>query len=148
MPPVKQPDESLLDMAEFLLSQSGGLINQNTDRLERGKELVMKGDCIICHPIGNKDAKKIATNLTGYLSEEWLKEFIKNPFDPKFYGKRNKMPVFDKLSERQMDALIQYLISLSKDRILVSEKEEGNKKNKYVFGQTAPRAITAFKSES
>ena len=54
------------------------------------------------------------------------------------------MPVFDKLSERQMDALIQYLISLSKDRILVSEKEEGNKKNKYVFGQTAPRAITAF----
>ena len=37
MPPVKLPDESLLDMAEFLLSQSGGLINQNTDRLERGK---------------------------------------------------------------------------------------------------------------
>ena len=58
MPPVKQPDESLLDMAEFLLSQSGGLINQNTDRLERGKELVMKGDCIICHPIGDKDAKR------------------------------------------------------------------------------------------
>ena len=32
--------------------------------------------------------------------------------------------------------------TLSKDRILVSEKEEGNKKRKYVFGQTAPRAIT------
>jgi len=58
------------------------------------------------------------------------------------------MPGFDKLSERDLDALIQYLISLSKDRVLVSEKEEGNKKRKYVFGLTAPRAITAFKSES
>ena len=105
----------------------------------------MKGNCVICHPIGDKDAKKVAPNLTGYLSEEWLKEFIKNPSDPKFYGTRNKMPGFDKLSERELDALIQYLFSLSKDRVLVSEKEEGNKKRKYVFGQTAPRAITAFK---
>ena len=148
MSPVKQPDESLRDIAEFLLSQSGGLHNQSADRLERGKELVLKGNCVICHPIGDKDAKKVAPNLTGYLSEEWLKEFIKNPSDPKFHGKRSKMPVFDKLSDREMDTLIQYLISLSKDRILVSEKEEGNKKRKYVFGQTAPRTIIAFKSES
>src|SRR3990170_143113 len=154
MPPVKQPDESLRDMAEFLLSQSGGLHNQSADRLKRGKELVLKGNCVICHPIGDKDAKKVAPNLTGYLSEEWLKEFIKNPSDPKFYGTRNKMPGFDKLSERELDALVQYLISLSKDRVLVSEKEEGNKKRKYVFGQTAPRAIltvfphTAFRQAS
>src|SRR3989339_358760 len=148
MSPVKQPDESLRDIAEFLLSQSGGLHNQSADRLERGKELVLKGTCVVCHPIGDKEAKKIAPNLSGYLSEEWLKEFIKNPSDPKFHGKRSKMPVFDKLSDREMDTLIQYLISLSKDRILVSEKEEGNTKRKYVFGQTAPRTIIAFKSES
>ena len=148
MSPVKQPDESLRDIAEFLLSQSGGLHNQSADRLERGKELVLKGTCVVCHPIGDKEAKKIAPNLSGYLSEEWLKGFIKNPSDPKFHGKRSKMPVFDKLSDREMDTLIQYLISLSKDRILVSEKEEGNKKRKYVFGQTAPRAITAFKSKT
>jgi len=148
MSPVKQPDESLRDIAEFLLSQSGGLHNQSADRLERGKELVLKGTCVVCHPIGDKEAKKIVPNLSGYLSEEWLKGFIKNPSDPKFHGKRSKMPVFDKLSDREMDTLIQYLISLSKDRILVSEKEEGNTKRKYVFGQTAPRVITAFKSES
>jgi ubiquinol-cytochrome c reductase cytochrome b subunit len=58
------------------------------------------------------------------------------------------MPAFYKLSDRELDALIQYLISLSKDRVLVSENEEGHKKRKYVFGQTAPRAITALKSES
>jgi len=77
-----------------------------------------------------------------------LKEFIKNPSGPKFYGTRNKMPGFDKLSDRELDALVQYLLSLSKDRILVSVKEEGNKKRKYVFGQTTPRTITAFKTES
>ena len=65
----------------------------------------------------------MAPNLTGYLSEVWLKEFIRNPADMKFYGARNKMPKFDKLSENELDALVQYLLSLSKDRTLVSEKD-------------------------
>lgn len=123
MPPVKQPDESLMDMSEFLLSQSGDLVNKNAERRERGRELVTKGNCVICHPLGDKDAKKMAPNLTGYLSEAWLKEFIRNPADMKFYGARNKMPKFDKLSENELDALVQYLLSLSKDRTLVSEKD-------------------------
>lgn len=144
MPPVKLPDESLLDISEFLLSQSGDLHNQNNDRLERGKELVMKGNCIICHPVDDKDAKKIAPNLNGYLSGEWLKEFIKNPSDPKFYGTRNKMPGFDKLKDNELNALIQYLFTLSKDRILVSGK--GGNKRTYVFGLTYPRKTTVLKN--
>jgi ubiquinol-cytochrome c reductase cytochrome b subunit len=124
MPPVKVPDESLLDMTEFLLSKSGSLTNKNNESIERGKELVLKGNCVICHPIGDKEAKKIAPNLTDYLSETWLKEFIKNPGDMKFYGTRNNMPGFsEKLNDKELDALIQYLFSLSKDRLLVSENE-------------------------
>jgi ubiquinol-cytochrome c reductase cytochrome b subunit len=123
MPPVKQPDETLMDMSEFLLSQSVDLVNKNTERREKGRDLVTKGNCVICHPLGDKDAKKMAPNLTGYLSEAWLKEFIRNPADMKFYGARNKMPKFDKLSENELDALVQYLLSLSKDRTLVSEKD-------------------------
>ncbi|MDN3513697.1 MAG: cytochrome b N-terminal domain-containing protein [Candidatus Brocadia sp.] len=146
MPAVKLPDESLLDMSEFLLSQSGGLLNQNTERIERGKELVMKNNCAVCHPIDNKDMKKIAPNLTEYLSETWLKEFIKNPADPKFYGTRNKMPGFDKFTDNQLDALIQYLFTLSKDRVLVSEREK--RKRTYVFGLTSPRAVMGFKGKS
>lgn len=162
MPPVKLPDESLLDMAEFLLSQSGNLLNMNTDRLERGKELVLKGNCVICHPFGDKEAKKVAPNLTGYLSETWLKEFIKNPADLKFYGARNKMPAFEgKFTDRELDALIQYLFTLSKDRILISRREECGKrltttscgqqkteKRKCAFGLTNSRVLTDFKSES
>ncbi|MDG6004293.1 MAG: c-type cytochrome [Candidatus Brocadia sp.] len=147
MPPVKLPDESLLDMAEFLLSQSAGLINQNAERVERGKELVLKGNCVVCHPMGNKDLKKMAPNLTEYLSETWLKEFIRNPADPKFYGTRNKMPAFDKFTDSQLDALIQYLFSLSKDRDLVSEKQ-GTGRQRYVFIPTFPQISVNFKGKS
>ncbi|MCR4291660.1 MAG: cytochrome b N-terminal domain-containing protein [Candidatus Kuenenia sp.] len=122
MSAVKLPEESLWDITEFLLSQSGNLLNTNTDSLERGRELTLKGNCAICHPIGDKNAIKIAPNLTDYLSEEWLKDFIKNPDDKKFYGTKNKMPGYEgKLSANELDALVKYLISLSKDRLLISE---------------------------
>ncbi|OHB35476.1 MAG: hypothetical protein A2Y09_03620 [Planctomycetes bacterium GWA2_39_15] len=146
MPPVSLPYESLLDMTEFLLSQSGDLLNKNNDRIESGKDLVLKGNCVICHPFGDKDAKKMAPNLTGYLSETWLKEFIRNPADLKFYGARNKMPGFDKFSERELDALVQYLLTLSRDRILVSEKD--GEKRPYLFGLSSPRTMTDFKNSS
>lgn len=147
MPPTKLPDESILDITEFLLSQSGNLLNINPERVERGKELALKGNCAICHPFGNKEMKKVAPNLTDYLSETWLKEFIRNPADPRFYGARNKMPAFDKLTDRELDAVVQYLFNLSKDRALVSEREEDGKKT-YVFGLTSPRAIIDFKGKS
>lgn len=147
MPPIKLPDESLLDMAEFLLSQSGDLLNKNAESVERGRELVLKGNCAICHPIGNKDLKKIAPNLTDYLSVTWLREFIKNPADPKFYGAKNKMPAGDKLTDKELDGLIQYLYTLSKDRVLTSQSDstaQQQKKRTYVFGLTTPRVAANF----
>ncbi|MDN3510087.1 MAG: cytochrome b N-terminal domain-containing protein [Candidatus Jettenia sp. CY-1] len=150
MPPVKLPDESIFDMTEFLLSQSGELLNKNIDSIERGKGLVLKGNCAICHPIGDKDAKRIAPNLTDYLSETWLKEFIKNPSDPKFYGTKNKMPGFDRLTDKEMEALIQYLFTLSKDRTLISRNEISSqpKKRTYIFGLSFPRTMIDFKHNS
>ena len=87
-------------------------------------------------------SKKIAQNLAGYMSEEWLKEFIKNPADPRFYGTRNKMPAFDKFTDKELHVLIQYLLTLSKDRILISGREQG--KETYVFGLTYPRKTGIF----
>jgi ubiquinol-cytochrome c reductase cytochrome b subunit len=142
MPAVKLPDEALFDISEFILNQSGDLLNRSDERMERGKELVMKGNCIYCHVIDNKNEKKIAPNLAGYMSEEWLKEFIKNPADPRFYGTRNKMPAFDKFTDKELHVLIQYLLTLSKDRILVSGREQG--KETYVFGLTYPRKTGIF----
>jgi len=142
MPAVKLPDEALFDISEFILNQSGDLLNRSDERMERGKELVMKGNCIYCHVIDNKNEKKIAPNLAGYMSEEWLKEFIKNPADPRFYGTRNKMPAFDKFTDKELHVLIQYLLTLSKDRILISGREQG--KETYVFGLTYPRKTGIF----
>lgn len=90
MLPVKVPDESLLDMTEFLLNQSGGLLNQNTERLERG---------------------------------------------------------FDKFTDRELEALVQYLFTLSKDQVLISEKQEKGKRI-YVFGLINPRAFPMCKGKS
>ncbi|MEK7699464.1 MAG: c-type cytochrome, partial [Planctomycetota bacterium] len=144
MPPTNLPDESLLDMSEFLLSQSGGLLNPNMERVAKGKELVLKGNCAVCHSIGDKEQKKLGPNLTAYLSDEWLKEFIRNPAAPKFYGSRNKMPPFDKLTDQELDALIQYLFSLSKDRLLVSQKQEDVKGTYICFWSSQHKDIDRF----
>jgi quinol-cytochrome oxidoreductase complex cytochrome b subunit/mono/diheme cytochrome c family protein len=152
MPPTKLPDESIFDIVEFLLHQSGNLHNVNTESMERGKELILKGTCVVCHPIGNKDHKRIAPNLTDYLTATWLKEFIRNPSDPRFYGVKNRMPGFDKFSDEEMDALIQYLFTLSNGRPSISGNKtlkdvlsastSVQKKNRtYVFGLTSPRGL-------
>ena len=54
----------------------------------KGQELVLNGNCVICHAIGDKELKMLGPNLTAYLSKGWLKEFIRNPAAPKFYGTR------------------------------------------------------------
>ncbi|MGQ3685986.1 MAG: cytochrome b N-terminal domain-containing protein [Candidatus Loosdrechtia sp.] len=157
MPPTKLPDDAILDIAEFLLHRSEGLPGTDIARLERGKRLVLKGTCVVCHPIGNKDHKKIAPNLTNYLSATWLKEFIRNPSDPRFYGTRSRMPGFDKFSDTEMEALIQYLFTLSDDQILISKNTVSKdvlsdsiyaykKKQINLFGMTSPRGYTRNKT--
>jgi len=147
MPPTSLSDETLLDMSEFLLSQSDGLLNPNLERVAKGQALVLNGNCVICHPIGDKEQKKLGPNLTAYLSKGWLKEFIKNPAAPKFYGNRNKMPPFDKLTDKEMDALIQYLFSLSKDRLIVSQNQEDRKETLLCFWTTQHKGIARFMTQ-
>ncbi|MEK6728642.1 MAG: cytochrome b N-terminal domain-containing protein [Planctomycetota bacterium] len=144
MPPISLPDDTLLNMSEFILSQSGGLLNPNVERVAKGQELVLNGNCVICHAIGDKELKMLGPNLTAYLSKGWLKEFIRNPAAPKFYGTRNKMPQFDKLTDKEMDALIQYLFSLSKDRLIVSERQEYVKEKLICFWTTQHKDIDRF----
>ncbi|MDR4507663.1 MAG: cytochrome b N-terminal domain-containing protein [Candidatus Brocadiaceae bacterium] len=143
MPPVQLPEESLLDISEFLASLSGKLHEGDPGRIERGRELVMKGQCAICHPVGDKNAQKIAPNLTGYLSDEWLKEFIKTPADRKFYGTRNKMPGYeDTLNDKELDSLIEYLNSLSKKQPAVSlYKKQERTLTGYVYSQYGSMGI-------
>ncbi len=116
MQPSDLTDDEIYDMVEFLLSQTGKQIPLDQESVKRGEYLVVEDDdqqCLYCHSYNGK-GQKMAPDLTGYGSDVWLKEFIKNPASEKYYGKQNKMPAFkDKISDEQIDNLVIFLQSLS-----------------------------------
>ena len=51
--------------------------------------------CIDCHPFYGHEKSDHACDLRGYMSKEWLKGFIADPTDVKYYGKHNdRMPAY------------------------------------------------------
>lgn len=113
MEAVELADDEIYDIVDFLLVQTGKYKDYDKAAVERGKQLVIEDEmCLYCHSF-NGQGQRLAPDLTGYGSDVWLKEFIKNPASPQFYGKQNKMPPFkDKLTEQQIDNLIIFLQDL------------------------------------
>ena len=116
MQPVDLPDEKIYDIVEFLVDQTGNSNSVDQAAVERGKDLaIFKEDqqCLYCHSFKGQ-GQQLAPDLTGYGSTHWLKEFIKDPGSSRFYGRMNKMPAFkDKLSDSQIDNIVNFLQSLS-----------------------------------
>ncbi|MGI5831613.1 MAG: cytochrome b N-terminal domain-containing protein [Thermoguttaceae bacterium] len=51
--------------------------------------------CIDCHPFYGHEKNIQACDLRGYMSKEWLKGFISDPTDVKYYGEQNdRMPAY------------------------------------------------------
>ncbi len=116
---------------EFLASMSehrdvGSL---DADKIAKGRTFFGQGSdavsetCYDCHVIKLADdpdglftdgSAQIATGapeLTGYGSTSWLREFIGNPGDKRFYGSHNAMPGFaDSLTEREINLIIDWLL--------------------------------------
>jgi len=75
--------------------------------------------CAQCHKFGDVGELGSAPDLTGYGSEEWLRELIANPAHERFYGDQNdRMPAFAKdrknaknnqLSPEELDMLVKWL---------------------------------------
>ena len=118
MEPVDLSDSQIYDIVEFMLSQTGKEVSLDEEAVKRGEYLVTKDEdqqCLYCHAYDG-NGQQLAPDLTGYGTNEWLKEFIKNPASLRFYGKQNKMPAFkDKLTETQIENIVVFLQSLSKD---------------------------------
>lgn len=116
MQPVDLPDSQIYDIVEFLLAQTGKHFFLDEDAVKRGEYLVAEDEdmqCLYCHSFNGK-GQMLAPDLTDYGSDNWLKEFIKDPASLRFYGKQNKMTVFkDKLSEQQIENIVVFLQSLS-----------------------------------
>lgn len=89
--------------------------------LEKGRtaltEAIADSACTDCHKFGEEGTEG-APDLTGYASLEWLKAFIANPGDDRFYGGNNdRMPAFHQahkgarnlLTEEELTLLARWL---------------------------------------
>lgn len=84
---------------------------------EDGEELDF-GNCLQCHEMKSGDPEEAGSDgldsgldLNGYASENWLKQFIRDPAGEKFYPDKNVMPGFDatQLSDRDLDLLVKWM---------------------------------------
>ena len=75
--------------------------------LEKGRTaLVDTFACTDCHKFGDDGDLGSAPDLTGYASLEWLKAFISNPADERFYATSNdRMPAFHRTDNGKRNLL-------------------------------------------
>ncbi|MGQ0635913.1 MAG: cytochrome b N-terminal domain-containing protein [Planctomycetaceae bacterium] len=118
-------------VVEFLQSLSeradGGAVN--AAKVAAGMAFFAEGNeaidvkCYDCHRIKVADDPEEffsspssgmssgAPDLTGYASAEWLRAFLKDPGEGRFYGGHNAMPGFaEQLSERELNLLVEWLL--------------------------------------
>lgn len=118
-----KPDE-LEAIVEFIVAQSGREISPPIDprKVEAGKEFFLDGNdeitesCSSCHAMHAKgdeqplDGGGNGPDLTGYGSEKWLTSFVNNPGTKEHYGKRNRMPGFEKrMSPKEVELLVKWM---------------------------------------
>jgi ubiquinol-cytochrome c reductase cytochrome b subunit len=127
----KVTDDELDGVVEFLASLSGHKPPGKFDKekIAAGQRFFVlgsdatSGTCYDCHAMKVEDdpeelfkdpSAQITTGapeLTGYGSAKWLRDFIGNPADKKFYDSHNSMPAFDgQLSDQEFDLLIKWLL--------------------------------------
>ena len=107
---AKMKVEDVNAVAEFLADQSGREFHPplNKELITKGQEFFEVGNdeisesCSTCHAMQVRGAEKpldgggSGPDLTGYGSAKWLTSFINNPGAKEHYGKRNRMPGFEK----------------------------------------------------
>ena len=121
--------EDLKALVEFLVSQAKWP-NETFDQklVERGRDIFENGTlkagslsakCTDCHAdwkIGEDFNPKFEPtavgypDLTGYASQNWLKEFIGNPGHALHYGPKNQMPAYGgQFSPHQFNMLVRWM---------------------------------------
>jgi ubiquinol-cytochrome c reductase cytochrome b subunit len=102
-----------------VLAAEAGLTSDGQTRSEatlaEGRKLMTGGltdilanamSCTDCHKFYKDGELGSAPDLTGYMSRQWLLEFIRNPAAERFYGDLNdRMPAFAAHREAQLNQL-------------------------------------------
>jgi ubiquinol-cytochrome c reductase cytochrome b subunit len=129
---TKKVTEKELDaVVEFLasLSEHKQVGTLDNEKITTGRNLFAQGfgavseSCFDCHVMklavdleGNfaDESPRIAPGapeLSGYGSAQWLREFIGNPGDKRFYSSHNAMPAFaGSLTEREINLIVDWLL--------------------------------------
>lgn len=92
--------------------------------IEEGRALIEGGlaevgevgmSCTDCHSFG--EMQDIGSpDLTGYMSRQWMIDFIRNPTDERFYGEMNdRMPAFAPHDDERMNQLDDHSLALIVD---------------------------------
>jgi mono/diheme cytochrome c family protein len=86
---------------------------QYPPELAEGLRLYQKAGCEACHAL-QPDEESAAPNLAGYGGPRWLREFLRDPGAPLYYGKDNEMPIFGKrLTTDELEAAVAFLQDLA-----------------------------------
>jgi len=95
------------------------------DAVAKGKELLTGGlselvdsgvSCTDCHKFHDSGDIGLAPDLTGYMSRQWMIDFIRNPADERFYGDNNdRMPAFAPHDDPRMNQLDEESLGLIVD---------------------------------
>jgi ubiquinol-cytochrome c reductase cytochrome b subunit len=109
MKPVKARGEELDALVEWIWS-AGGSPGVNLARAERGRDVFAASSCDDCHDTDGTSGGDGAPNLGGRGSAAWLRAFLEDPSEARFFAGKNHMPKFrDKLSAADLDALVALL---------------------------------------
>ncbi len=80
--------------AEAQLPYQKDLDAKDAKRIEEGRKQIAEFGCSDCHRFDGKGGAG-APDLTGYGSPQWIIGIVRNPGDPRFYGKDNdRMPAY------------------------------------------------------
>jgi ubiquinol-cytochrome c reductase cytochrome b subunit len=102
--------ERALELAKKGVPPAGGVAVYENDPLERGRKLYAER-CSGCHQLGGAGERK-APDLDGWSSRDWIRAFLKDPENERFYGKtkiRGMKPV--KVTGADFESLVEFVFS-------------------------------------
>ena len=103
--------------AESHLPRQSVLDREDAHLIAEGLTLITEEmGCTGCHKFHDVDYDGGAPDLTGYMSPEWLLEFLRNPSADRFYGEENdRMPQFAAHADSRMNQLDEKSLQLIVD---------------------------------
>ena len=102
-------------------SKRTDIAKPNPKLVEIGRNFWLNGSdnataCSDCHGMKvngeqlSESADSGYPDLTGYASEEWLRDLLLNPGADRHYGEKNAMPSYkDRMSDKDLDILLRWM---------------------------------------